>query len=119
MNNTPHPNLISNWTRKTQAKIWYMLMAIVLDNQKKEEIEIWGLVELCKKYHLWDKTLNKYLKNNIFQDTSEKNKKLLHLWKNDIILIKEAIYLENRYQNFSPPQKKLIKYLLERLWRML
>lgn len=121
-NKKPHPNLISNWTRKTQAKIWWMLMDIVANNQKKniESIEISWIVELSKKYHIWDKTFVKYLKKSIFIPTENKNnKKTLFLSKTDTILIKEIMYLEERYSLLETPQKNIIRCLIAKLWRML
>lgn len=116
----PHPLMISNWKRKTQSKIWYMLMDIVYNNPKLEHIEIEWITELGKKYKLWDKTFVKYLKRSIFESQDARyNKKILVLTKTDIILIKEMIYLEQRYTWLEPAQKNIIRFLISRLWKML
>lgn len=85
-----------------------------------EEIEISWIVELWKKYHLWDKTFVKYLKKNIFKWIDQKNnKKTFFLSKIDVILIREIMYLENRYEWMEAGQKNIIRCLIARLWRML
>lgn len=118
--NIPHPKMITNHTRKTQAKVWWMLEEIVIENEKKEEIEIRWIVELSKKFWLWDKTFAKYLKKSIFQSEWEKNnKKSLYLSSTDVILIKEIIYLWERYKNLGQAQKNIIRCLIAKLWRML
>lgn len=71
---------------------------------------------LSKKFHIGDKTFSKYLKKSIFNDeTAKGNKKVLYLSKIDIILIKEIIYLENRYNKLGIEQKNIIRCLIARL----
>lgn len=112
----PHPNMVSNWKIKTQAKIGYFLMDLVHENPKSREIYKPGIVALSKKYHIGDKTFIKYLKKSIFSDENAKNnKKTLYLSENDIILIKEIIYLENRYNTLEIAQKNIIRCLIARL----
>lgn len=95
-------------------------MDIVANHEGAEQIEIPGIVELSKKYHLGDKTFVKYLKRSIFAGTDQKNnKKTLYLSKTDIILIKEIMYLEQRYEGLEAPQKSIIRCLIAKLWRML
>jgi len=52
-NNQPHPNLVSNWKIKTQAKIGEFLMKIVEENPHKNKgISISGIVAIAKKNHI-------------------------------------------------------------------
>lgn len=95
-------------------------MDIVASHPNKKQIEIPGIVEIGKKYHVGDKTFVKYLKKSIFAGTDQKNnKKTLFLSEIDIILIREIMYLEQRYENLEIAQKNLIRCLILKLWRML
>jgi hypothetical protein len=58
----------------------------------------------------------KYLKKSIFIPTENKNnKKTLFLSKTDTILIKEIMYLEERYSSLETPQKNIIRCLIAKL----
>lgn len=95
-------------------------MDLIQSNNTDDWLQIEWITELSKRYHIWDKTFTKYLKLSIFDSSDGRyNKKVLSLWKIDIILIKEMIYLENRYQKLEQQQKNIIRFLIARLWKML
>lgn len=64
-----HPNMVNNWKAKTQAKIGRMLIQIVEQNSKLKTLQVSGIVELARKFHIGDKTFRKYLKKSIFAES--------------------------------------------------
>lgn len=115
-----HPRQAAYRIRIAQAKVGDMLMDIVRENPGKPSIEIVGTTELARKYKLGDKTFSKYLKKSIFtKEWSKHNEKVLFLNEMDVILIREFMYLENRYEKFPKKEKEVVKLLIESLWRTL
>lgn len=93
-----------------------MLMDLVRRSPKMEQMSVTGIVGIQKHYHIGDRTFHKYLGKSIYQDPERKtNKKILHLSKLDMILVKEIIFLEERYQHFDTAQRNIIRCLIAKL----
>lgn len=112
----PHPKAIDNRMRKTQSNIGDMLKEIVRNNPNVSQIEVPGIVDLMVTYRISNKTFTKYLRRSIFQKEGAKhNQKVLYLSSNDILIIKEFMWLENRYNRLDRKEKDLVRLLIENL----
>ena len=116
----PHPKLIQNRRRKSFSKIWKIIFDAIVDNSEEERfIEITWIVDLEKKYGISSKTLQKYLKNNIFIDEWAKYKKMIVLHSQDIENWKKIIEVYNSLRWATPEEQKIVFFLFEYLTRKL